>query len=154
MARFDAKRLSRLDWVVVATAAVALVSVFLPWYGASVAGFSASVSGWSTGYGWVGALLVVAAGVYLLLQRSEVNLSSMPAGPAVIVLVAGAIGAFLVIVRWITLPRGHAGFGGTTVFSYGPRVGIWFTMIAGVVQVVAAVMIFRESGEKAPWSKP
>jgi hypothetical protein len=46
MAKFDRERLSTLDWAVVGAAGVALIALFLPWYGASAGGFSASVSGW------------------------------------------------------------------------------------------------------------
>jgi len=153
MAKFDVKRLSRRDRAVVGAAGVSLISLFLPWYGASAGVFSASVSGWSTSYGWFGALLIVAAGVYLALQRSEVNLANVPVTPAVVVLVASTLGTLIVILRLITLPSGHTGISGITVFSYGPRVGIFLTMIAGLVQVAAAVALFRTSGEKIPWAK-
>jgi hypothetical protein len=153
MAKFDVKRLSRRDRAVVGAAGVSLISLFLPWYGASAGGFSASVSGWGTSYGWFGALLIVAAGVYLALQRSEVNLANVPLTPAVVVLGASTLGTLIVIMRWITLPSGHTSISGITVFSYGPRVGIFLTMIAGLVQVAAAVALFRTSGEKIPWAK-
>ena len=150
MAKFNAKRFSRMDWAVVGAAGVSFICLFLPWYGASYGFYSASVSGWSTSYGWLGGLLIIAAGVYLALHRSEVNLAKVPATPAVIVLGAAVLGTLIVILRWITLPSGHAGITG---FSYGPRVGIYLTIIAGVVQVVAAVGLFRSSGEKLPWAK-
>jgi hypothetical protein len=112
--------------------------------------FSPSVSGWSTSYGWLGALLIIAAGVYLALLRSEVNLTKMPLTPAVVVLGAAALGTLIVVLRWITMPSGGVGIAG---FSYGPRIGIYLTIVAGVVQVVAAVALFRSSGEKLPWAK-
>ena len=153
MAKFDAKRLSRLDWAVVGAAGVSFISLFLPWYGASSGVFSASVSGWSTSYGWFGALLIIAAGVFLALQRSQVNLNSVPVTPAVVVLGAAVLGTLIVVIRWITLPSGHAGIGGVTIYSYGPRVGIFLTILAGLVQVAAAVALFRASGEKLPWTQ-
>ncbi|MGA3352371.1 MAG: hypothetical protein ABSD85_04190 [Acidimicrobiales bacterium] len=149
MAKFDAKRLSKLDWTVIGAAGLSFISLFLPWYGFSAGIFSASVSGWSTSYGWFGALLIIAAGVYLGLQRSEVNLSAVPVTPAVVVLGAAGLGALIVVIRWITLPSGHGVDG---VYSYGPRVGIFLTIIAGLVQVGAAVALFRASGEKLPWA--
>jgi hypothetical protein len=154
MATFDPKRLSRLDWVVVGASALAFIGLFLPWYGASTLGYSASVSGWSTGYGWLGGLLIVASGVYLLLQRSQADLSRVKVGPATVVLGAAVVGTVLVILRWISLPSGHGGIGGVTFYSYGPEVGIWLTLIVGVVQVVSALRLFRSSGEQLPWSKP
>jgi hypothetical protein len=153
MAKFETKRLSRLDWAVVGAGGVSFIALFLPWYGVSAGFFSASVSGWSTSYGWLGALLIIAAGVYLALQRSDVNLSRVPVTPAVFVLGVAALGTLIVVLRWITLPSGHAGVGGVTAYSYGPRVGIFLTIIAGLVQVGAALVLFRTSGEKLPWAK-
>ena len=154
MAKFDAKHFSRRDWAIVGAAGLSFICLFLPWYGASYhsvyGSFSPSVSGWSTSYGWLGALLIIAAGVYLALLRSEVNLTKMPLTPAVVVLGAAALGTLIVVLRWITLPSGHYGLVG---YSEGPRVGIYLTIIAGVVQVVAAVGLFRSSGEKLPWAK-
>ena len=152
MAKFDTKRLSRLDWAVIGAAGLSFISLFLPWYGFSAGAFSASVSGWSTSYGWLGGLLIIAAGVYLAMVRSEVNLSNMPVTPAVVVLGASALGTLIVIIRWISLPSGHAGVLGVTAYSYGPRIGIYLTIVAGLVQVGGALALFRASGEKLPWA--
>ena len=80
-------------------------------------------------------------------------MSVVPLTPAVVVLGAATLGALIVIICWITLPSGHAGVGGVTVYSYGPRVGIFLTIIAGLVQVGAALALFRASGEKLPWAE-
>jgi hypothetical protein len=153
VAKFDAGRFSKVDWAVVGGGGLALISLFLPWYGASAGGFSASVSGWSTSYGWLGGLLIVSAGLYLVLHRSGVNLSAVPVTPAVVVVGAAVFGTLIVIIRWLTLPSGHAGVVGITVFSYGPRVGIYLTIVAGVVQAGAAAALFRASGDELPWAK-
>jgi hypothetical protein len=149
MAAFDAKKLSPLDWAVGGAGLLALISLFLPWWGASFGPFSSSVSGWSTSYGWLGAILIIAAGAYLVAQRSGVNLGKLPVGPAVIVLGAATLGALIVILRWITIPSGSNGIAG---FSYGPRIGLYFTLLAGIVQAVCAFLLFRASGEPLPWA--
>ena len=151
MARFDPKALSRLDWIVVGASALAVIALFLPWYGASSFGYHASVSGWSTGYGWLGALLIIFSGVYLALQRSQADLSRVRMGPATVVMGAAVVGTALVLLRWVSLPRGHAGIQGVTLVSYGPRVGIILTLIVGIAQVLAALSLFRSSGEALPW---
>jgi hypothetical protein len=74
VADFDLKRLSGLDWGVVGGAALAFIALFLSWYGWSGPGLSYSVSGFSTGFAWLGVILMVASGVYLLLQRSRVDM--------------------------------------------------------------------------------
>jgi hypothetical protein len=149
MATFDAKKLSKLDWGVAGAGGVALIALFLPWYGFSFENYSASVSGWSTSYGWLGAILIIAAAVYLVMQRSQVNLSNMPVGPAVAVLGASALGTLIIAIRWLTVPRASFGLAG----SYGPRAGIIIALLAGIVQVVCGFLIFRTSGEVLPWVK-
>ncbi len=152
MATFDTKKYSQLDWGVAVTGVIALICLFLPWYGASYGiggvSYGVSVSGWSTSYGWLGALLIVAAAAYLVLLRAGVNVTKLPVGPAVVVLGASGLGAVIVILRWITLPKGSS-LGG--VYSYGPRVGLYLTLIVGVVQAVCAYLSFRASGEELPW---
>ena len=128
---------------------MSLIALFLPWYGVSSGPFSASVSGFSTGYGWIGALLIIAAGVYLWMLRSGSKVPTMPVGPGVGVLGASLIGTLLVALRWLMLPSGSAG----GLYSYGPRLGIYLVLIAGIVQVVFASRLFRSSGEKVPWKK-
>jgi len=148
---FDAKKLSRLDWAIVGGAGVAFLAAFLPWWGYSgpLHIYGASVMGWSAGFtAWLGSILLSAAGVYLLLKRAEVSLPSLPVGPAVIVAGASALGLVLVILRWLTLPRVRGGLAG----SVGPRFGIWLAMLAGIVELVGAVLEFRESGESLPWT--
>lgn len=156
MATFDIKRLNTLDRIVVGASAIAVICLFLPWWGASASAggisYSASVSGFSTSWGWLGGILVVAAGVYLLLVRSAVDVSKMPVTPAAVVLGLSALGTLIVIIRWATIPRGGvSGFGGG--YSYGARFGLWITLIVAIAQVVCAVMLFRSSGEALPWKK-
>src|SRR5207248_874897 len=90
------------------------------------------------------------AGVYLVLRRSEVSIPDLPVGPAVVVAGAAALGLLLVIIRWITLPRVNGGAAG----HIGAKYGIWIAIIAGVVELVAAVAEFRASGEALPWAQP
>jgi hypothetical protein len=148
--KFDPKQWNRDDRLIIGGAAVAFVAAFLPWWGYSgpVNLYSASVSGWSAGFSaWAGALLLTAAGVLWLLHRSEVALPTTVVGPAVAVTGAAALGLFLVIMRWLTLPRVHGGVAG----SIGAKYGIWIAIIGGAVELVAAVDALRTSGEPLPW---
>jgi hypothetical protein len=152
MAAFDWKKLSTGDRVISITALIALIALFLPWYSWSGDGYSASVGAFSTGYGWLGAILVIAAGVYIVMLRSGSNMPKFAYGPGVLVLGASLIGTIIVILRWITLPRGSYGVGGAG-FSYGPGFGLILTLIASVIQAFFAVQLFRGSGEALPWAK-
>jgi hypothetical protein len=152
MAAFDWKKLSTGDRVISVTALVALISLFLPWESVNVDGYSDSRIGWGSGYGWLGALLVIAAGAYIVALRSGTNMPKTSYGPGVIVLLASVIGAVIVVLRWITLPRGHYGnFAGSV--SWGAGIGLYLALIAAVVQAVYAVRMFQSSGEALPWAK-
>jgi len=151
MAKFGAKELSQSDWGVVGAGAVALVCLFLPWYGYSAGPFSVSERGFNAGYGLLGVLLIIASSLYLLALRSQVDLSKMPVGPGVAILGASAVGTVLVVLRALTMPSFHGGVSAYS-YSYGPRIGIILALIVGLVQVFFAMKLFRASGEKMPWS--
>ncbi|HEY1825286.1 MAG TPA: hypothetical protein VGG21_04915 [Acidimicrobiales bacterium] len=148
-ATFDWNRLSTTDKVISVTALLALISLFLPWFGVSSGPFSVSVGGFSS-YGWLGALLIVAAGVYIVLLRAGTDMPKFSYGPGVIVLGLSALGALIVILRWATIPRASYGGG---YYNYGPRVGLYLALIAGIVQALFALRMFRASGEAVPWKK-
>jgi hypothetical protein len=150
--KFDLRRLSQLDRVVAGAAIVVFISGLLPWWGYSgpLEVYSASVIGWNAGFAaWLGILLLVAAAVYLVLLRSEVALPVLPVGPAMLVAGAAAVGLLLIILRWLTLPRVGEGLAG----SIGPKYGLYVALIAGIVEVGAAVMAARASGEPLPWAQ-
>jgi hypothetical protein len=149
MAPMDVSKLDRMDRIVALASAVTVIALFLPWWGGSGFGYSSSVSGFSSGYGWLGALLIIAAGVYLVMLRSGSQMPRTSVGPGVLVLGLSAIGTLLVILRWATLPRASSPGG---FFTVGPRIGIYFTLIAGVVQVLFSFRLFKRSGESLPWS--
>jgi hypothetical protein len=146
----DMKKLSTIDKIVVGAGAVAFIALFLPWYGVSSPIFSASVSGWSAGYGLFGAILIVATGLYLGMLRTGTQMPSTSVGPGVIALGASVVGTVLVLVRWVSLLRVSDTSG---LYSYGPRFGIIIAVVAGVVQVLCALRLFRRSGEALPWVK-
>src|SRR6266568_4937676 len=142
--RFDWKRLSTLDRVIAGGALLAFIALFLPWYGVTVGPFSASVSGWSAGFSaWAGSLLLTAAGVLLVLRRSGVKFGLPNVGPSVLVAGVAALGLLLVIIRWVTFPRYHVV---GVSYGVGARYGIYIALIAGIVEVTAAVMQMRASG--------
>jgi peptidoglycan/LPS O-acetylase OafA/YrhL len=146
MASFDMKKLDRSDRIVAGASVVTLICLFLPWYGVSSGPYSASVSGFSTSYGWLGALLIIAAGAYLVALRSGSNMPKNQFGPGVTVLGLSLLGTVIVLIRWLTIPKG-----GVAGFSYGPQYGMYVTILAGIVQVVLAFRLFKSSGEKVPW---
>ncbi|HZP73586.1 MAG TPA: hypothetical protein VFA97_09440 [Gaiellaceae bacterium] len=149
--KFDASRLSRLDWGIAGGAAVAFISAFLPWWGYSgpVNILNASVSGWSAGFwAWAGVLLVTLAGVFLVLRRMETSLPELPVGPALLTAGLAALGTVFILIRWVSLPSAH-GLGG----SVGAKYGLFLGLIAAIVATACAVIELRESGEALPWAQ-
>jgi hypothetical protein len=140
----DTQQLGRKGWGILITGAVAFVSLFLPWYGASVAGISAiSVNAWSTGYGWMAAALLVAAAVYLFIRLQ--GDAKLPTRSAAVVLVLSAVGVLLVLIRLGSLPTGSDNLAGVATYQYGGRIGIMIALLAGLVQVVCAGLLFRSA---------
>lgn len=148
--QFDWKRINTLDRVIIVGAAVAFITLFLPWYGASVGPFSASVDGWSAGFtAWAGGLLLTIAGVLVVLRHSGANLAGGRIGPSILIAAVAALGLLLVIIRWASFPTYHAAEFSANV---GPRYGIFLAVIAGIAEVTAGVMAMRASGEQLPWA--
>jgi hypothetical protein len=140
--RLDWKNLSTRDRAVVGGAGVALISLFLPWWGISVLGFSLSVDGWSAGFtAWGGCLLLTAAGVLLVLSRSGTAFSAN-VKPAVLVAGVASLGLLLVVIRWASLPRYHGS-------DVGARYGLYVALIAGIVEVTVAVLEMRAPEQPA-----
>ena len=142
------KKLATADRAVVGASAVAFICMFLPWYGGGSAIFSVSWSGFSSGWGWIGSLAIVAAGVYLAMLRSGSSMPKFSYGPGVTVLGLSLIGTVIVALRWLDIPSA-SGLG----YSYGPKYGLYFTILAGVVQVIFSFKLFKSSGEKVPWEQ-
>lgn len=136
-------RFTRGDKILVFSAFIALISLFVPWYRASVAGYTIqSVSGWGSGYGWMGALCLVAVGVYVVLQRSDVDLPKAQIRATLVVLSLAGLGTVTVLIRIGTLPHGHAG-GGLVSYQYGPAAGIVLALLAGLIETACAFLMFR-----------
>src|SRR5260370_41061965 len=117
---FDPKSLRSRDRMIVGGGGVAFIAACLRWWGYTgpLHLYGPSIIGWNAGFtAWLGSLLLTAAGAYLLLLRSKVSLPSLPFGPAVTVAGGSAIRLALVLLRWLTLPRVHAGLAG----NLGPR---------------------------------
>jgi len=151
MAAMDLSKLDNMDRIVAGASVVVLISMFLPWFGVSEAGFSWSTDAFGAGFlGWFGAILIIAAGVYLVMLRSGSQMPKTSFGPGVTVLGLSAIGALLVVIKWATLPR--YSFSGTS-WSEGARIGIYLTLIAAIVQVVVSFRLFKRTGEAVPWAK-
>lgn len=139
-------------------AGVLWVTLFLPWYQASVvsrnprtrsaAPTGESLSGWAAFSGVEALLLILSLGVILLLfLRAEGRISFSPASDGWAVTVAGAISVFLIILGLFNAPspasRGHY------VLSTGLEWGIFLALLAAIALTWAGGRI-RNSLEEDP----
>ena len=146
MPGFDLKQISRNDQGIVGTGGIAFVASFLPYWGWSAGGFSASTSAW-TGYAILGLLLLfAAAGITALRVFGKATMPTLPIGPNLLVAALASLGALLVILRGFTYPSVHTQGG-----SVGVMWGGYILMLCSVAMAVFAVMNFRASGEKLAW---
>lgn len=137
------ERLSNLELAVVTGASIALIAGFLPWWGEKVGLFgSLSVNGWSAGFTARAGLLLLAVAGLLVVVRASVSWFATISGPWFLIAAVSAIGLLLVFIRWLSLRR-HAGNG----LDYGASYGIYVALIAGIVEVAAAVVALRGSSE-------
>jgi hypothetical protein len=127
--------------VVVGAAGVAFIAGFLPWWAGLGLGGEVS-NGWSAGFtAWAGTLLLTTAGVLVLLRRSGVSWPMTVVGPSKLIAGVSVIGLLLVFVRWMSLPS-YRDLG----FVAEVRFGVYVALIAGVVEVAAAVADLLASG--------
>jgi hypothetical protein len=139
----DSKRLSYLDIAVVGGAAAAFVAGFMPWvsYQVDLLPGPVSVHGWSAGFtAWAGVLLLSVAGLLWVVLRVG-SWSSTTARAALPVLGVSAVGLILVLIRWLSLPANNL------VVYHWARYGIAVAVVAGLVEVSAALMATGVSGE-------
>jgi hypothetical protein len=140
--KLSVRRLSTTERIVGGATSVLLVSLFLPWFGASYDGFGGSVDGLWHGYMYVPLLVSLALGAYLISkagwERPAFKLA-VPEGR--LFLVGTAANFVLVLISFITKPDGAS-------WQFGAYVGILASTVA-VAPLVAPALIARRSATQA-----
>jgi hypothetical protein len=134
MPRTGGRTKAASDIGIVGAAAVVFVSGFLPWYGASFGGYSATASGWNSGFlAWCPVLLCVAAAVTVALPRfGNVRLPNLgQVGPALWPIVGGGLAVLLILIRWVTLPDFSDSVFATQIHS-GAEVGLYLGLLGAL----------------------
>jgi hypothetical protein len=151
MAAIGGRNVGTNDLVVMGTGVLMFIVSFFPWYGASFAGFSSTVSGWSAGFGaWFSILLVIAvSGVTAARVFGGRAMPAVGGGVswAFITAAVSALAFIIILLRWITFPSGSHGV------SAGGRFGIYIGLVLALVQAVYGYLSITAAGEKLPWQK-
>ncbi len=162
MARFDATKVTTLDWVLIGAGLLAYISSFFPWYryqaSISVFGFERSASvdenAWNAGFGaWFSVLLLVMAGG-VMLASTMVERLRRPALRSLITLGLSALAVVTILLRWVTFPDasdessdlGNVDVDNLFTASSGAGFGLYLGLIAAAAAVVASLLALRAAG--------
>ena len=128
---FDLNRLSRTDQVVGASSLILIITLFLPWFGVSLGGYSASESGFDAhGYHIIPLLTAIMLVAYLVMRAGWDHLPwKLPIEHAPLLLVGTGIQALIVLLAFLFKPTG-------TDWQFGAYLGL----LAALVACGAAVM--------------
>jgi hypothetical protein len=147
---FDAKKVSPIDWGVIGGGALAVLSLFLSWWGVRSRGDGLpdiNRTGWQVGGGaWFGAALVAAAGAVVLMRYLGRTTPALPVGEYTLVAALAGLGALLIVWRVFSFKSGSI-----IGIEYGPRIGAWIGLLAALAAAGAAVKRLLDSGEKPAW---
>jgi len=155
---FDVKRWTPVDITVGVASLVALIALFLPWFDASVSGFTGAsgVGGSESGmdaHGWLWIVFIVVLAIlaYLVMKAGFGELPfTLPAQQELILLAATGLNLLLVLIGFLLKPTAPSlqGFGNVTV-SIGWDVGSFLALVAVVVAVAALIPAARNLGSAA-----
>jgi hypothetical protein len=100
----DLSKLSQNQKIALGGGVLAIISLFLPWYGFSFAGIGSNIGAFDSGlFAWGGLILAIAGAAILILKAlgtTDVKLGSLAAEQLAFLL--GALGAVFIILRWLT----------------------------------------------------
>jgi hypothetical protein len=103
---FDPATVSRATWIAAGGAFVLFISVFLSWYGASVAGFSVSANGWdAVDLAKLIALLALIALAVIVIEVF-VPTVTLPVPASMVVIGCGGLSVLFVLLKIIDKPSG------------------------------------------------
>jgi hypothetical protein len=145
VAEFDINKLSTGDKVVGIGAIVYLISMFLPWYGFSEAGFSVDNSGWSYFLGGIIPLiLILAVAAVIAIKRfsPSTNLPTLPVPWSQAMLIASAAAAVIVILRLAITSDDIGGFSNIGI-DLDRKYGLFVAVLAAIAVAVGAFMKYQ-----------
>ena len=132
---FDPASVSRATWIAAGGALILFISVFLSWYGASIAGFSVSVSGWdSVDVAKLVALLALIVIAALVIEMF-VPTVTLPVPASLIIIAAGGLAVLLVLVKIVDKPGGD---------GIGLKYGIFVALIAAAATTYGGYLKMSE----------
>lgn len=140
--KFDQKRLTQIDKIVGVATLIFFISLFLDWFGYSVAIYSVSVDGLWHGYMYIPLLISLAIFAFLVARAGFDQMPvKLPVPEAQILVIATGINFVLTFISFITKPGG-------TSWQFGAYIGLIASFVAVAPRLVPALMSARKP--KAP----
>jgi hypothetical protein len=139
---FDAKRWTPADMIVGGASLVVLISLFLPWFTASLGQLGSGSESGTDGHGWLWIVFIVVLLIlaYLVLKAGFQTMPfTVPLQHELLLLIATGINLVLVVIAFLAKPS--IGFG----VQVGWGVGAFLALIAAIVAVVPLVLEMRNS---------
>lgn len=128
-ARMDLSQIGLGERIAAGGALALLISLFLPWYGVEVSGFSADASGWEA-MSLVDILLFLGSLVVLGIigAKAAGALPTLPLPPTQILLSIGGTATLLVLLRLIDIPEPDGS--GDSGVDFDRKFGVFFALIS------------------------
>ncbi|MCP3994170.1 MAG: hypothetical protein GY722_03760 [bacterium] len=135
----DFSKLNQNQQIALGGGVLAIIALFVPWYGVSGLGISINISAFDSGFlAWGGLLLTIAGAVILLLKAlevSDVKVGNLAAEQFALVL--AGVGLVLIILRWITE-------------NDITKFGLYLGLIAAAVVTYGAFGSMKDAGLEMP----
>lgn len=137
----DLSKMTPNNWIAGGGGVLALINMFLPWYGIDV-GFgigSVNANAWNAGFfAWLGALLVVAAGALIVLKALEVfEAQAGTLGTEQLAMVLGALGTLFIVLKLL-------------VDNDFTKFGIYLGLLTGIAVTAGAFLTGKDVGVGIP----
>lgn len=139
------KKMSTGQQVAAGSGVVALLAIFMPWYGLRSDFFdSVTIRGTEFTFAWLGMLLLVGAAVLVVLPLFGKRVGNDQVHGEQLALVAAAVGALFWLIRLASVP-------GTTVVSvFGRSWGLYVAILAAAGVIAGIVMTMKEQDIALP----
>jgi len=132
----DLSKLNTNQKIVGGAGILAIIALFLPWYGFSAFGISASENAFGSGFwAWCGTLLVIAAAVIVVLKIADLKAGNLAAEQLALLL--AALGLLFIVIRLLTE---------NDLLKFG----IWVALIAAVGVAYGTFAAMKDAGMAMP----
>ena len=142
--QFDVNRLSRADRIVGVASLITMISIWLPWFSASVGGISATGSGTDV-HGWLWLVFVLGLLVlgYLVMRAGwEESPVRLPLSHEPLLIAATGLQLLLVLIAFFDMPS----FPGVSYgWAWGAFIGLLAAIVAAAPIIVPWVRSFLEA---------